>query len=212
MSNVNTPSHVLVESRVRSLHTRQQRHSQPGRVRHKQYLFTGSPHMVRLVRGRPLKLRWEVLLEHIEEVKQKAALGVLCVRLLNRALLDLDTLEVVSAPVPAPRPEFPIDSVARDTNQGVAYLQSPGGTAAGDPAARRTAERMAQLKAEEGKRGLAVDETPLEAPVVEVPTATADKVTPEREGTTEVVAAEVKPTTADPVKSRRRERRKKGSW
>ena len=144
----------LVHNGSRHVGNRTLRALQPEHGGHKQYVCGNS---FRLLRGRAVALTEPQLQEHLVELREKAARGLVYLTAADGSPVDIDTLEV-RAPVPAsPLPNPPLDSAANDKNAGHKM-----GSIRGEPAPPRTfvmpvAAPMAAL-----------ENNPV-APVVEVP-------------------------------------------
>lgn len=106
----------LIHNGSRSTKNRTLRASMPEHGGHKQYIL-GSDH--RLVRGRPVQVTEEKLKEHLLELKEKEAKGLLYVTDLELVPIDLDTLKRTEVPVPeSPRPNPRLDSAVFDKPSG----------------------------------------------------------------------------------------------
>ena len=112
-----------IHSTVRSRHNRTQRAGQPAPHRFKQHIGPGQR---RLIRGRPLLLTEEDFKKYLDEIKAKAAVGILEVRTPGGQKIDLETLEPVAPPPATLLPNPPLDSIARDTPWGQSIQPLPG--------------------------------------------------------------------------------------
>lgn len=173
------PDTLHVKSQVRSRGNRTLRARQPTRHRFKQYLF--SDPSKRLVRNRPLRVPASDVRKNLDELISKEAAGILSVHAPNGQRIDLVALKagrVSMAPMlpPAPIPNPPLDSAARDVPAGENMPQYIGGTFAGDPIAQQVAKDLSQQKAEEAekKEPVADGKDPLDPadPVVSTPPST----------------------------------------
>jgi hypothetical protein len=87
--------------------------------------FIGGTH--RLIRGRPLIVSEDVMLRHIEEIKQKNSMGMLEVKTPDGRLVDLQTLEPAPAAAIPPKPAPLQDSIANDDTWGMKMENVPAG-------------------------------------------------------------------------------------
>lgn len=112
-----------IHSTVRSRHNRTQRAGQPVHHRFKQHIGSGQR---RLIRGRPLHLTEEEFTKHLDEIKAKAAAGILEVRTMDGRKLDLSTMRPVGPAAAPPLPKPPLDSAADDRPWGQEVPPLPG--------------------------------------------------------------------------------------
>jgi len=103
----------LVHNGSRSRTNRMLRAQQPEHGGHKQYVCGNA---YRLLRGRPVSLQEADLRTHLEELREKEALGLLYVTLLDGRPFDLTTLTVQEVTPESPKPMPPLDSEANDNN------------------------------------------------------------------------------------------------
>lgn len=107
----------------RSVQTRVVRANNPTHSGLKQ--FIGGTH--RLIRQRPLVFSEELLLQHLDEIRKKHAIGMLEVRTPDGRLVDLETLEPGPSE-PTPLKPAPLqDSIANDEPWGERMETVPGG-------------------------------------------------------------------------------------
>jgi hypothetical protein len=74
----------------------------------------------RLVRSRPLRISEEELLENLSSLQSMVKAGQICVVNQDQGVVDLLTLQESKVVISSPRPQFPLDSISRDRNGGVA--------------------------------------------------------------------------------------------
>ena len=110
-------------STARSVRTRTVRANNPTHSGLKQFI-AGT---YRLIRNRPLVFTEEMLRKHLDEIKQKNAIGMLEVRTPDGRLVHLDTLEPMSATPSPPKPVFRQDSIANDDAWGEKVEGVPAG-------------------------------------------------------------------------------------
>lgn len=125
--------HFKIVNTVRSRHNRVQRMQHPVHARLKQHI--GGEH--RVLRGRPLVLSASTIEKHIEDIGEKARMGLIEVQTMDGRTLDPESLRKrpprsADAPPPLPPPAVPHklpDSAARDKNIGIGenIPQMPGG-------------------------------------------------------------------------------------
>lgn len=107
----------------RSVHTRAQRYSAPQHGGAKQF-FKES----RVLRGRPVLITDAEILAHLNELKDKAAVGLIEVRSADGRKLDLSTLQLEGKVTPSPLLPHPVlDSVKNDKPSGVPMPIYPDG-------------------------------------------------------------------------------------
>lgn len=104
-----------VHSVVRGRHNRTARAALPQKPRRKQYV---GAEQLRLAHGRPLIITEEQLRKNLADFKTKQAAHILEVRTLDGRVVDLETLQPMTAAETAARtsPAFPLDSVNNDKN------------------------------------------------------------------------------------------------
>ena len=90
-----------LHSMVMSVHTREKRHSLPGKRRWVQYLGGGQ---ITIRRNRPAEVGKEVLLKYLPEIQRLEKEGMLQVRLPSGEKVDLTTLQAETSPPPPPPP------------------------------------------------------------------------------------------------------------
>lgn len=135
-----------IHSVVRGRANRTLRASTPGSSALKQYLFGNK---YRLVRGRPVKVTKQEVLANLPELKQKAKLGLVELRTMSGAKVDLETMVAEPERKPAPMPNVRLDSVNNDKPIGQPMPKYPGGAAMGDPAAQRAAAKLVKSEDED---------------------------------------------------------------
>jgi len=99
------------------------RAAQPEHRGHKQYICSSS---FRLIRGKPLLVHEGLLKEHMTELLQKEAQGLLYVTTQEGALVDLATLQVLQAPAESPPRQVVLDSAANDKPAGISLSPHAG--------------------------------------------------------------------------------------
>jgi hypothetical protein len=112
-----------IHNTVRGRHNRTLRAQQPVHHRFKQVIGDAQR---RLIRGRPLVLGEDEFKRHLEDIKAKAALGILEVRTPAGEVVDLETLKPVVPPPAPPLPHPPLDTIARDLPWGQEMSSHPG--------------------------------------------------------------------------------------
>ena len=105
----------MLHSTTRGPANRTARAALPGRLRKKNFIGTDQ---LRLIHGKPVMITKEVLIRNFEEIKAKAAGQILEVRTMDGRVLDLNTMETPPLPATTPAPDFPLDSINRDTPWG----------------------------------------------------------------------------------------------
>lgn len=200
--NANLPEALNIHSQVRRQATRLQRMRSPTRHRFTQRVLSDQR---RLVRGRPLKITREQLLANLDELQEKNRLGILEVKTMDGRAVDLTSLEAAKPKVAPPLPHPPLDSVANDKPSGYIAPQYIEGASQMDPAAKRTAERLAAEKKEEAEKK---PEPP--ADHITDPSSVARKAQPEEpEGQLEKVKVETPKPEEKSSPSRKKVARKK---
>lgn len=113
----------LVHNGSRTKTNRALRARSPEHGGFKHYVFNNTQ---RLISARPLLVTEEKLKQHLEELKEKQAKGLLYVTTPQYEVVDLDTLSIIAAPAPeGPKPNPPLDSAARDKQVGWALNSIP---------------------------------------------------------------------------------------
>lgn len=109
--------HYQIHNGARDVHTRTARATRAHHKGLKQHIMNASR---RLIRGRPVTVTGEELLQHIEELRAGQDEGTLYVTTLDGRDVDLWSLaEAPAVPAPNPRPEMPLDTAATDKAQGL---------------------------------------------------------------------------------------------
>jgi hypothetical protein len=109
------------------------------------------------------------MLQHRAELVDRWNKGLVEVRLPNGQAVNLLNLEVMPGKVPAPRPNFRLDSAAYDAPQGRPIEQFAGGVSSQDPSADEFARQLAaEKKGEAVRKGVDQDESELEELLHEV--------------------------------------------
>lgn len=111
----------LIHNGSRARHNRTQRAALPQHGGHKQYVCKGE---LRLIRGQPLTVNEDQLLEHRDELIEKEAQGLLYVTDTEKRPVNLDTLEVGIVAPASPPADPPLDSVADDKAAGLSFVNS----------------------------------------------------------------------------------------
>lgn len=148
------PLLLVVRSQVRRVGTRTARATSSTRHRFKQYLFNDQSH--RLVRNGARTVLASKVLTHIDDLIKKEVAGMLTVHMLDGRKVNLQAmragvLDIEAAPLPAPQPNPPLDSIANDTPSGNPMPQFIEGSFPGDPTAEDTLKRMlADKRSEQG--------------------------------------------------------------
>lgn len=119
-----------IHSVVRGRGNRALRASMPVHHRFAQYIGKDQK---RLIRSRPLVITEEMLMRDLQELKEKAKMGILEVKTGDGRVLDLETMQptgpvAVSPPLPNP----PLDSAANDKPAGQNMPMFPGGLTQAD--------------------------------------------------------------------------------
>jgi hypothetical protein len=122
--------HFQVLNTSRSRFNRLQRFQAPKHGGLKQFIGGGEH---RIIRGSPLVISETTLMKHLVELRDKAEQGLLEVRTVDGRLVDLESFTAQPPLAPVPVPNRPLDSAARDKNQGVGEFvpQFPGGVPIG---------------------------------------------------------------------------------
>lgn len=107
----------------------------------------------RLIRKRPLVFTEEQLAKHLQEVKNKQALGMLEVRTPDGRLVDLETMQVATASAAPPKPAPPKDSIANDEPWGEKMSEVPAGVPMQDAALDDSGEEYEDVEEEEVEEG-----------------------------------------------------------
>jgi hypothetical protein len=118
-----------IHSTVRAKHTRTARTASPGTTRLKQFV---GRNQTRLVRGRPIFMDEDELVECIDDLREKENAGVIEVRSEDGRLLDLRTLALAEAKASVPLANPPLDSLANDPKRGQ-YMPPPDAPMSYDP-------------------------------------------------------------------------------
>jgi hypothetical protein len=147
--NANLPERLYVHSLVRRRQTRMKRWTSPTRHRFTQRVL---PEQRRLVRGRPLDISRQQLLDNLDDFQKKNELGFLEIRTKDGRLVNLVSLEMSKPKPPPPKPHPPMDSVERDAPSGLPLPQYIGGRSVADPVAGRAAAKLVEEKKEEAAR------------------------------------------------------------
>lgn len=117
------PAMFAIHSTVRARSTRIVRAQSPTHKGLIQFLGGG---VLRLVRGRPLLVTETLLRDHFDEIRAKAAQGLIEVRTPDGRCVDVVTLQPKTASVVPPQPRQPLDSAANDTPWGQRIDPMPG--------------------------------------------------------------------------------------
>jgi hypothetical protein len=118
-----------VHNVTRGRHNRTQRAGQPRHHGLKQYLGGGK---YRSIRGRPIVLTREQVMQHIEELVKKVDAGIFELRTQDGRIVDIRTGEAAPRGASAALPRPVLDSIANDTqNVGEQMPQYPGGDVEG---------------------------------------------------------------------------------
>lgn len=143
-----------IRSDVRRVQTRVKRASSPTRHKFTQNLMGGR---VRLVRNRSINVSRELVMEHLDELREKADAGILSVCLPDGRPVDLhdpDFAPVGPERVAPPLPNPPLDSVANDTPAGIDMPPQMDGMTASDAEGDAIADELAREILEETGGGV----------------------------------------------------------
>lgn len=113
----------VVHSTVRSVHTRTQRAAAPIHYRRSQFILDSQR---RLMPGRPVTISQADLERNLVHLQELQALGIALVKTVDGRLMDLSTLQPVSALPAPPLPHPPLDSAKNDPPRGQAFFPAPG--------------------------------------------------------------------------------------
>lgn len=193
----------LLVNTTRARHTLAQRRSRPGRVRGKHYVGDNS---LRLVRQRPLMVTGDWVTRHLEELREKAAWGVLEVRTLDGRALDLESLSVGALPPDAPMPNFLPDSAENDKPHFGHDVEKFPGAQTIEKTMKAQAELEEKISAQEAQMSSEAEDLFAQAAEEMSAEPVAPEVAPEAEEATPEVAAEAEPAPEQPQQRRGRRR------
>ena len=90
----------------------------------------------RLIPNRALVVSEEDVLEHIEDLKERVAKGLVAVYTMSGERVDLDTMVAEPTPVTPPEPQFPSQLLVDEVSPQRSVPQTPDGTVPFDQVVR----------------------------------------------------------------------------
>lgn len=140
-------AHYQIHNTTRDRSNRTQRAQSVG-LRFKHYV---GAEQIRMVRARALNVTEEWIAANLDELQDKAGRGILEVRTLDGAVVDLSTMTAGKSPLSPPLPHPVLDSAANDKAAGEPKQMYPGGTTVAEVEARKEAllQAQAEMAAEE---------------------------------------------------------------
>jgi hypothetical protein len=186
------PEMYYVHNVTRGRHNRTQRAGQPKHHGLKQYIGGGK---YRSIRGRPIALTREQVMQHIEELVKKVDAGIFELRTQDGRIVDIRTGEAAPRGASAALPRPVLDSIANDQqNVGEQMPQFPGGDVVGTPGT----EPSLIADAEEEEPAAVVPPAPPPAPVTS-PSEPVTEVSPEIAPPAPVTKSEPEASVTEPT-------------